>query len=341
MSTRVAAAWALAAVMALSRAAGAQSMWARAASPGAAEARHLALGAELDALMAERAALIRRLTPPEEWAFLGLSPDGLRRHAIDRLERALAYDPDDARALAIASELYDLVGDPARAVALARRALEREPDGLEAGPLQMTLGIALTRLERHAEARDAYLESLRTPLESHARKVALGNLGDTYLALRDQRRAVEAFAECVEVDAAYELGWLGLAVAQDRAGLDPTDAADRAVEAANHAAAARQSGAAFAPQAILEALREEGVFFVPAYERHYYEAVASEAVARALQQGGSGRESVEAAASFRRRAMRAWDDFAREAPADHPSRERAAGHARALAAALGASGSAP
>ena len=241
-----------------------------------------------------------------------VSHDALRAEALALYDRALALRPDDPRALAAAAHLRERTGDLDGAARDAARALALDPEGPAAQDAHFTLAVVHTWRGDHAACRDHYLASLRFPMGDPARAIVLGNLGDAFLALGDVGAAVASYEACVALRPEYALGWLGLAIARDRAQLDPAPDAARAVRAASDDVVGRmrtpRTAAGFDPEALVDALSADGVFYVPAYDRFYYEGMAHEAVARAVAAGNPFGVTADAARADRHRqeAATAW-----------------------------------
>lgn len=262
--------------------------------------------------------------------------DALRREALDRYERALVDRPDDAALLAAAAHLRERRGDLEGALRDGRRSLALDPEGPSAQAAHFTLAVALTWLNDHAAARDHYLASLPFPMGDSMRATTLGNLGDSFVALGDVRSAIAAYEGAVSLQPGWALGWLGLAIARDRARLDPAPDAARAVRAASDASVRRAStprtAAGFDAPALVDALSAPSVFYVPDYDRDYYEGMAREAVARAFLPGNPFglAPDADAARAQRAEAASAWRRYLDRAPAADPWRARAEAHLRAL-----------
>lgn len=298
----------------------AQGWWSRALTAGASEARRDATRAEH---LAFAATLPARFLDLFSATATRAQRDALRREALAAADRALAVTPDDPRLLATAAALRERLGDLRGALRDAARALELAPEAPESADVHFTLALAHTHLGAHEATRDDYLAALRLPLPDHTRGTVLGNLADTWLVLGDTARAVQTYTESLQFAPDYALGWLGLAIAQDRDGADPTDAAARAVRLA----AQRADGS---PDAILDELQSEGVFFVPTFDRYTYEAMAHEALARMYGPGGELGADPVRAQQHRVYARFAWEAWSAQAPADDRWRPRVARHLRAV-----------
>lgn len=311
----------------------ASSLWSRATAPGAREALRHRRAASWVYLLDELPEFLRDRLAPER---SDLSHDALRREALARFDRALALAPDDVRSLSPAAHLRERLGDLDGAFRDASRALELDPEGPSAQDAHFTLAVVHTWRGEHAACRDHYLASLRFPMSDYARSIVLGNLGDAYLALGDMRSAVESYVACVTLRPEYALGWLGLAIARDRAQMDPLPDAAMAVRAASDESVARmrtpRTARGFDPEALIDALSAEGVFYVPDWDRFYYQGMAHEAVARAVAPGNpfGATANPEGARAHLRVAAEAWRRYLDAASPDDPWRARAVAHLRAL-----------
>lgn len=308
--------------------ASAQSLWERAIDPQA---------AQVQAAREQADRLHQLASMPDQVFLLGLLPigpgsrDALREQALVAYESVLLTRPDDAHALARAATLHATQGagrdELLRAESYARRALSIAPESPDAPELHFTLALVHTHLDMARETRDDYLAALRFPSSDHARSVVLGNLADTYIQLGDLAGAVRAYESCVALDGDYALGWLGLAIARDREGSSPWADAGRAL----------QTTRAGTTQGLLEEIGSPGVFFVPTYDRAYYEAMALEAGWREARRASPRDVLTDVMA---RQAMDRWQQYLDRSPRDDPWRARVSAHLdglrRALAPARGA-----
>lgn len=200
-------------------------------------------------------------------------------NAIARLELARNITPDDTEvvfALALATSLWER---PEHGCAVSRRdaealalwlAVRALDPAFEPETVGSELALALTRTGDLDGAIAEYQALVQ--LTSHAPRRALlahGNLAELLMMKGELPAAVthyEAAARCArEVDdvGALALAGLGLAAALDRLGEHT-----RALTAAREAVDRSDDS--------LRVLRGEGVFFVPAYEVHFYEALGHE-----------------------------------------------------------------
>jgi tetratricopeptide (TPR) repeat protein len=167
-----------------------------------------------------------------------------------------------------------------------------------------SLGVAYTKLLRFEEARDRYLQLIRDPF-APGREVTLCNLAETYMYLHDVDQSLDRYVECANALPQRATGWWGLAIAHDRAGhqYDGQLAADRALPVD--------------PE--LRDIRGDGVFYVPEYERWYYEGMAFEAIARASLSMPDRRRALNHAAGC-------WNHYLTVAAATDPWLDRVRSH---------------
>jgi tetratricopeptide (TPR) repeat protein len=180
--------------------------------------------------------------------------------ANEAVER-LPFDPELRFMRGRLLYYLDRWDESARELSLA---IELDPDGPFASDAAFDLGVALTRLERFEEAGaayDAFLEEAPWPL---ARSIALTNLAETQIARVLLEEALTSFRAAVAAEPGYTLAYFGLAVALDRIG----------EEAAAQAAMLHGLSIGIG----MEQLDDSGVFYVPAWEIHYYRALAHEAL---------------------------------------------------------------
>jgi tetratricopeptide (TPR) repeat protein len=234
-----------------------------------------------------------------------LARDALRAQtrieaAIERLERARKLAPDDPamiHAHASALALWQMLGPPwecsvkrrdDEAIALLEELSAKHPSY---APERMAfeLGVLLTRSGRFAAATAAYARADALSIESDS-GVARANLAETQMLAGELESAIESYTRALEKAQAghgHALAVWGLSLALDRSG----DHA-RALERLQRAFGATGDG--------LLVLRGEGVFFVPAYEVHAYEALGYEARAQLLTEPDEQAAMLRAAATSHR-----------------------------------------
>lgn len=184
--------------------------------------------------------------------------------ALTMANRAVSLCDDDPEVLFLRARLlYDL-GRWDEAVEDLTRAIEVDPDGTFSAEASFTAGVALTRLGRFEEASRAYREFLEESVWPRRRSIALTNLAETHMALEQLDVAHELFAEAIAADPTYTLAYFGLAIVLDRIG-EQGQALDEMLHGLS-------TGLGF------EDLNSDLVFYVPAWEIHYYRALAHEAL---------------------------------------------------------------
>jgi tetratricopeptide (TPR) repeat protein len=231
----------------------------------------------------------------------GLEASAHRRVAVEnalaRFERAVELAPDylearlllgkalalrEARAGGAESEQQN-----ARAIA-AFEALRRQAPLYEAEEVALSLGNVHMRAGEFSRAVAEYTRALAMSTDDADQAMLLGNLAEATMMGGDLTRALAFYERALRVgqDEGRVLALWGGAVALDRMG-EHGEALARALRAL------REDRAPFA------VLRQSGVFFVPAYESYYYEALGALALA------GAERESNESLAQTLLRA-RSW-----------------------------------
>jgi tetratricopeptide (TPR) repeat protein len=189
------------------------------------------------------------------------------------------------------------------------------------------LAIAYARLDRVPEEIEAYEEAIAREPHAASRATMIANQAEAFMVAADLPRAVagyrSALAELSTLDAqglAPTTLW-SLAVATDRSG--DLDAALELVERAR----------AYDPFDVR--LQSPGWFFVPPYDRHWYEALGHWLVARGrlgllrartsrpslpglVGPQGVGRDELEVRRDAYERGVLAWRLYLAAAPADGP-----------------------
>lgn len=203
-------------------------------------------------------------------------PQRFMRAALAMVELAEGTESRDARLLFIAGDLLSdpLVGRDEDARKLLDRALALEPASPLAGRAWFNLAIASARLGDPKREREAYSRALERVWEPGFRANILANRGESSMVLGELESAISDYRRAIAVADRPDLSALayyGLGVALERNGDLP-----RALDAMVVASAIQIPG-------VGSALDLPSVFFVPAYDIHYYRALASMAEARAAQ----------------------------------------------------------
>lgn len=203
-------------------------------------------------------------------------PERFMRAALAVVELAGGTESADPRLLFVAGDLLSdpTVGRDEDARKLLDRALRLDPGSPLAGRAWFNVAIASARLGEPKRERDAYTRALERVWEPGFRANILANRGESHMvlgelgaAIADYKRSIAA-ADRPDLSA---LAYYGLGVALERNGDLP-----RALEAMATASAIQIPG-------VGSALDLPSVFFVPAYDIHYYKALEAMAAARAAK----------------------------------------------------------
>lgn len=270
---RAAAAWLAAALLLGAGAAHATpSVWARARDPEAAARAALVAQAEALELEHDHRLSPRRRRPPSARDVQALAERYLRPAAA-LLEAAGAARSPDPFVRARLAQLYAQLGKPAEAAALYTGvAVSDAPAPLRARAWS-ALAVACAHLGRHDDEIEAYSRALALQPLPPERARILANRAEAYMLRGDVERAVAGYRASL---ALYFVGnqlfqggtttlW-GLAVALDRSG--DLDGGLEAVRLAR----------TYDPQDLQ--INGPNWFYVPEYDRHWYEALGHWAVAR-------------------------------------------------------------
>lgn len=171
--------------------------------------------------------------------------------------------------------VYSRLEDHGRAAAVYKAAIAEFPNHPATERAWLRLAFACGHIGDHHCERDSYIEVLRIETEEIYRATPTLNLAETQMHLGDLKSAIEGYREAIRIagrvpsrETAPLATW-GLAVALDRSG----DRAAAEKEARFALEIERSMG-------MPRLLRSEDVFFVPAYEVHWYEGLGAAARAR-------------------------------------------------------------
>ena len=297
-----------------------ENRWHSAVSPTTARANALAYRAEAYMVLAPSDELIelhlqRLQGSPRLQAARRDDARELRRRLLGMAERAsliaLQIVPDHALATFVLARTRDLCGaEPSETIPMFERLLTLldAQDTERRATVLFSLGVAYTKQLRFEAARDSYLELVRDPF-APGREVTLCNLAETYMYLHDVDASLERYNECATALPQRATGWWGLAIAHDRAGheSDGRRAADRALPV----------------DPDLRDIRGDGVFYVPEYERWYYEGMAFEAIARSALSMVDRRAALNSAAGC-------WNRYITAAPSTDSWLHRVRAHSASV-----------
>ena len=196
-------------------------------------------------------------------------------------------------------------GREAEARGLLERALARAPESPLAATGLFQLSIAAAKLGDHVTERAACVRALELTWDDDVRANLYVNLAETDMFDGDLPRAIREYHSALSASGrpdAVAMAYFGLSVALDRSGDLPS-----ALDAATQALAIRlPPGLFLAPSA----LDLPGVFYTPAYEIHYYKALAAMAVARSAKSDIARRDALADAAEQ-------WASYLVAAEPDH------------------------
>lgn len=184
----------------------------------------------------------------------------------------------DVRVRFLFGRVLCLLGEWARGASVLEAVVEQAPEHPMANEARFRLAIAYAWLgarDREIAMYDAFLERATSPA---MRATALSNRAEARMARGELHEAVNDYRAALAIEA-DPVSTLGLAVALDRLG----DFGAALVEA--------ERSLLLDPHA--ERLRGPNVFFVPAHERHWYEALFAMASARRAE------DEAEAASHWR------------------------------------------
>jgi tetratricopeptide (TPR) repeat protein len=196
-------------------------------------------------------------------------------NAMERLEQIHADRSPDVRLRFDFGQVAKARHDYARAAAALESALREAPNHPLATRAYFDLGVCLATLGKTEAEIEAYDEYLKRQTDSQLRATALANRGEAYMALGRRPHATmsrltlaaDDFKAALLIEPGYPQAHWGLAVALDRSGDAPSAMVEAKVAVTLDPLERQISG----PE----------VFFVPAYDQYWYEALS--AMARTVQ----------------------------------------------------------
>jgi len=236
-------------------------------------------------------------------------------NALARFTLARSQMPDDPELLFFHARALALYERPvpgsrrterrdADAIALYERLREVAPDH-RAEEVGFELGILYTRVRDFEQAIAAYERSVRHALADDQTPISYSNMAEVRMMSGDLPGAVADYERAIALSRAggphhgrsLALALFGLAVALDRLG-------------EHGAAIEKASDAVSAGGGSVEVLRSDGVFYEPASEIHWYEALGHLAMA---DDAGPAESPT-----YLRRAVQSWQRYLRLATDDDP-----------------------
>jgi tetratricopeptide (TPR) repeat protein len=245
----------------------------------------------------------------------------IARAAVARSELSDIRSPSDPRLACVMAEA--LIGSGLGRERDARRLLEEALATLPVGPLRAAslrrLGVVLLVLGEPLRSRLVYTEALELEVSARERANLYYDRAEASLALDELEAATADYRRSIALATEPDrlaLARYRLAVALERLGDLPAALAELD--------AASAITLPFPVYPSPDPLELSGVFFVPAYERHYLEALR--AMARLRHAGDRARRLVETAM-----ALQAWDAYLAAAPPSVRYRQNAEAHRRRVA----------
>ena len=187
--------------------------------------------------------------------------------ALQLLEEVDAEHSHDVRLRFDLGSLLSLIGDEKRAAQVLESAIAMAPEHPAVVDAYWSLAIAYVKLGRFDDEIAAYEEFLRRQTVAYQRARALCNRAESQLRRDRLGEALRDYRESLVLQPEDVLCHWGSAVALDRSGDAPA------------AMAEAKTAIAFDP--LDQELSNPGVFFLPPYERFWYEALG--AMVRAQQ----------------------------------------------------------
>jgi tetratricopeptide (TPR) repeat protein len=211
---------------------------------------------------------VERMLERADRAFDPMLSRNFTRAGLAMLELAGGDElPDPRVRFLLADLLIDAsLGREEQAVEILERALEQAPDSPLAGRAWFNLAIASAKLGHPERERLAYTRALEVVWGPRFRANIYMNRGESNMVLGDLEQALKDYREAIRLAAGPDhqaLAHYGLGIALERSGDLPA-----ALDAMRIA------------ESIRGALDFPGVFFVPAYDLHYYRALGAMAGAK-------------------------------------------------------------
>jgi tetratricopeptide (TPR) repeat protein len=197
------------------------------------------------------------------------------------LDRGHADQSSDARLRFDFGHVAYLRHDEPRAAPVLESALREAPDHPLAMRAYFDLGVCYAKLGNTEAEIVAYDEYLRRQTDPESRALALANRAEAHMTLGREAHmtlgrlvmAVNDYRSALLIDPGYPQAHWGLAVALDRSGDAPGALAEAKLAVTYDPLELQISG--------------PNVFFVPAYEQYWYEALSAAARAQQLDDAPS------------------------------------------------------
>jgi tetratricopeptide (TPR) repeat protein len=218
--------------------------------------------------------------------------------ALEKLKDANAETAPDVRLRFDLGEIfYELKEDYASCARVLRGALTEAPDHSMATHAYFMLAICYSKIKDPAREIGCYDEYLRRDSNPGMRALVFSNRAEAQMLMRNLGPSVADYRAALALDPDASLTHLGLALALDRSG----DAPGAMVEA--------KTAVTYDP--LDQQLGRPEVFFMPPYERYYYEAMGAMARAQLA-------DDPAAAVLWWEAASAKWLEYVASAPSIDP-----------------------
>lgn len=227
------------------------------------------------------------------------------RDLIVSLDSWNAKDSEDVRLRVDLGHALHEHGEHRRAVEVLRSAVKMAPQHPSMEEAWLYLGLSCGYIGDHQCERESYLKALEWQTEDARRLTATLNLAEVEMHLGNLKDSIALYQETLRMSARLSasttnaLAEWGIAVAYDRTG--DRNAAERAAKRAIEISNSVRR----------DVLHEQGVFFYPDYEVHYYDGLGAVTLAR-------NATSAHDAAIYWALAERKFDQYVRGAEAKNP-----------------------
>ena len=215
--------------------------------------------------------------------------------ALREIESIHAASSPEPRVRYFLGRMLARVEQDDRATVVLQDAFNFAPNHPGATDALFSLAVSLARLGRSDDELVAYRRWLAREWSNTDRAVGLSNLAEGLMAAGHIEEAIASYRDAIAHDYDNALAHWGLAVALDRSG--------------DSNGALLEAGVALLLDPRAMQLDSPAVFFIPAYDQHWYHALGW--MAGAVHAAGTSGESFSW-----RHAVSRWDQYLSEASAD-------------------------
>jgi tetratricopeptide (TPR) repeat protein len=273
-------------------------VYAQGHSPGVWEKAGNPVLDENDATHRQVQALLVQMVPtPGDYWESAQGKEQLRT-ALDKLKEANAETAPDVRLRFDLGEVfYELKEDYASCARSLRGALNEAPDHPMATHAYFMLAICYAKLKDPAHEIGCYDEVLRRESNPNTRALVFSNRAEAQMLLHNLIPAIADYRAALALDPDSALTHWGLALALDRSGDSP--------------GAMVEAKAAVTYDPLDQQLGRPEVFFMPPYDRYFYEAIGAMARAQLA-------DDPAAAVLWWEAAVAKWLEYIASAPSSDP-----------------------